>query len=142
MLNINQSVTFQRKKMLNRVKFILATTSLHIEGLGQVAYMKDENMHTYMSVKEKLNGSNIFVFRFSQEVNFEDNKNFSSLLQLLFGTQVVTVPTFPFAAIRRTGMKTSVALATNHFLTVVFHSQSFQSRFNDATTQSQNKVQG
>lgn len=65
-----------------------------------------------------------------------------SLLQLLLGAEVVCVPTLLLAAISCSGVETSIALATDHFVTVVLHSQDTKGWFNDTTTKTQHQVKG
>lgn len=49
--------------------------------------------------------------------------NMNLILQLLLGAEVVSVATLSFAAVGCTGMEASIALAADHLVAVVLHSQ-------------------
>lgn len=54
------------------------------------------------------------------------------ILNLLFGAEVVSVSTLGLPAVGCTRMETSIALAADHFLTVVLHGQDAQRWLNGA----------
>jgi hypothetical protein len=66
----------------------------------------------------------------------------NSLLDLLLGPQLITVPTLLLPTINCTRVKTGITLAANHLLLVVLPCQSHQGGLNDSSSQAQYQMQG
>lgn len=64
------------------------------------------------------------------------------LFKLLLGAQVVSVSTLGLPAVGGSWVKTSIALAADHFVAVVLHSKNTQGWLNDTTTETQHQVEG
>ena len=65
-----------------------------------------------------------------------------SLLELLFWADGAGVSTLLLAAVHRTGVKTRVALSTDHLVAVVLLSQDAERWLNYTATKTENQVQG
>lgn len=63
------------------------------------------------------------------------------LLYLLLRSQLVRMPTLLLPAIRRPGRQTSIAFPTDHLLTVVLAGEGFEGGFDDAATETEDKVE-
>ena len=68
------------------------------------------------------------------------SKGANDLLQLLLWAQVVGVSAFRLTAISGARMQTSITLAANHLVAIVFLSQNTERWFNDTTTKTENQV--
>lgn len=64
-----------------------------------------------------------------------------NLFQLLLWTQVVGMATLGFTAISSSWVEASIALATDHLVTVVLHGQDTERRLNNTTTKTQHQMQ-
>lgn len=73
---------------------------------------------------------------------FHKKHQANCLLQLLLGAQVVGVSTLLLAAVDSTRMEASVALAADHFVTVVLLGQLSQRWLDNASTKTQHKMKG
>lgn len=64
-----------------------------------------------------------------------------NLFQLLLGAQVVGVTTLGLATVGCPRVQASIALATDHLVTIVLHSQNTKRRLNDTTTETQHQME-
>jgi len=69
-----------------------------------------------------------------------NNDREKPLLEFLLRPKLARVTTCPFAAVRGTRGKTSVALATDLLITLVLRSKDLHGWFNDATTKTKDEM--